>query len=104
MPNISIITREGETTALMAESQLSLMENLRNAGIGDISALCGGCCSCATCHVYIVAGHEHLNSLGDDENDMLDSSLSRREHSRLACQVMIDEQCDDLVVEIAPEE
>lgn len=104
MPIIAIVTREGERTSVTVENQLSLMENLRNAGIGDISALCGGCCSCATCHVYILEGYDHLNPLGDDENDMLDSSLSRREHSRLACQVMIDEQCDDLVVEIAPEE
>lgn len=104
MPMISIVTREGERTEVIAENQLSLMENLRYQGIGDISALCGGCCSCATCHVYILEGYQHLNPLGEDENDMLDSSLLRREHSRLACQVIINEQCDDLVVEIAPEE
>lgn len=104
MPKISIVTRDGAETCIMAESNLSLMENLRNAGVGDITALCGGCCSCATCHVYVLEGNDYLAPLSDDENDMLDSSLLRRENSRLACQVMIHEACEALIVEIALEE
>lgn len=104
MPNISILTRDGERTSFIADPQYSLMENLRHAGIGDISALCGGCCSCATCHVYVLQGSDHLNPPSAEENDMLDSCMSRQEHSRLACQIIINEQADGLLVEIAPEE
>jgi 2Fe-2S ferredoxin len=29
------------------------MEVLRDHGFDDLLALCGGCCSCATCHVFV---------------------------------------------------
>ena len=37
---------------IAAENGLTLMEIIRDAGL-DIEAACGGCCACATCHVYI---------------------------------------------------
>lgn len=80
------------------------MENLRDSGVGDITALCGGCCSCATCHVFVLEGNESLPPLSSDEGDILEGSLFRRTNSRLACQVQIEDAFDGLVIEIAPEE
>jgi 2Fe-2S ferredoxin len=51
MPQIAIITRDGQPTQLDADSALSLKEHLRQADVGELSAVCGGCGSCATCHV-----------------------------------------------------
>jgi 2Fe-2S ferredoxin len=31
----------------------TVMEVIRDAGFDELLALCGGCCSCATCHVYV---------------------------------------------------
>jgi 2Fe-2S ferredoxin len=104
MPQIAIITRDGQQTHLDADSALSLMENLRQADVGELSALCGGCCSCATCHVYVLAGQAQLNPLNDEENDMLDSTMLRQHNSRLACQIILNEDSSQLVVQIAPEE
>jgi ferredoxin, 2Fe-2S len=42
--------------------------------------------------------------MGDDENDLLDSSDHRRETSRLSCQIPFTEELDGLRVRIAPED
>ena len=52
MTNIYVKDRQGNTQELQAEAGLTLMEIIRDAGL-DIEAACGGCCACATCHVYI---------------------------------------------------
>ena len=103
MINIHVITRSGSPTDLSVPAGRSLMESLRDGGIDDIAALCGGNCSCATCHVYVEpsAGLEERN---DDEADMLDSLLHQKPNSRLSCQIEVVEGMDDLRVEIAPEE
>ena len=49
---ISVTDREGNKHELEGDTNSTLMEILRDAGL-DIEASCGGCCACATCHVYI---------------------------------------------------
>ncbi len=53
MTEIIVTTREGVTAPLTVKVGISLMEALRDGGHDELLALCGGCCSCATCHVYI---------------------------------------------------
>jgi 2Fe-2S ferredoxin len=79
------------------------MEIIKNASL-DIEAQCGGCCSCATCHVYI--DPDHWSRIGErtpDEDDMLDLVDGVKETSRLSCQILYSEAMDGLKVEIAPE-
>ena len=47
-----MIDRDGAEHDVEARSGLKLMEPLRELDYG-IAAICGGMCSCATCHVYI---------------------------------------------------
>ena len=45
------------------------MEIIRDEGV-DIEAACGGCCACATCHVYIDEKWVNkLNPIDDDEEE-----------------------------------
>ena len=53
MTAITIINCDGEQSPLEAQNGLSLMEVIRDSGFDDLLALCGGCCSCATCQVHI---------------------------------------------------
>ena len=63
------------------------------------------CCSCATCHVHIdPAFADRLPEMGEDENDLLDSTDHRNETSRLSCQVPVTVALDGLIVTIAPED
>jgi 2Fe-2S ferredoxin len=105
MPKLTVVTREGTTSTVEAESGLSVMEVIRDGGFDELLALCGGCCSCATCHVYVDPAFEGaLPPLSEDENDLLDSSDHRTGASRLSCQLRFGGALDGLKVTIAPED
>ena len=96
--------REGGVRDIPATPGLSVMEIVRNSGSDELVALCGGCCSCATCHVYVdPAFADRLPPMSDDENDLLDSAEQRRPTSRLSCQIAFSEALDGLSIEIPPE-
>lgn len=81
------------------------MEAIRNAGLDEMQALCGGCCSCATCHIHVDSVFlESLPSIGEDEDALLESSEYRLRESRLACQIQIEDGLDGFRASIAPEE
>ena len=105
MTTITVISRDGTSRDVQAENGLSLMEDIRDNGFDELLALCGGCCSCATCHVQIDASFANkLAPMGEDENDLLDSSDHRNEHSRLSCQIPVTDALEGLVVTIAAED
>jgi 2Fe-2S ferredoxin len=105
MANILVTTREGETNAIPASEGLSLMEVIRDAGIDELLAICGGSCSCSTCHIYVDADMlAALSPIGPDEDDLLGSSDHRTDRSRLACQVPFTAALDGIAVTIAPED
>ena len=105
MPKLLVTNRAGEETVVDATAGLSVMENIRDNGFDELLALCGGCCSCATCHIYVDAAFaDQLPAMSEDENDLLDSSDHRNEHSRLSCQIPLTDDLDGLRVTIAPED
>ena len=105
MPKLIVVTREGEEREIDGDAGLSVMEVIRDAGIDEILALCGGCCSCATCHVHVdPAFADVLPPMSEDENDLLDSSSSRDAGSRLSCQIEFGPALDGLKVRIAEED
>ncbi len=105
MPQLTIIQRDGEARTIDAPEGLSLMEVIRDNGFDELLALCGGCCSCATCHVFVDEGYaDKLPPMSEDENDLLDSSDHRGPQSRLSCQVPVTAAIDGMKVTIAPED
>jgi ferredoxin, 2Fe-2S len=104
MPLVRVIDRDGSERELDAPSGATLMEPLRDMDEG-VAAICGGMCSCATCHVYVDAEWvPKLPAPMSDESDMLGDLISRRENSRLSCQVLLNDALSGLKVTIAPEE
>jgi 2Fe-2S ferredoxin len=105
VPKLIVVTREGEEKELEGDTGLSVMEVIRDAGIDELLALCGGCCSCATCHVMVDPDFaDLLPTMSEDENDLLDSSDHRNQYSRLSCQLPFSDAVDGLKVTIAPED
>jgi 2Fe-2S ferredoxin len=105
MPRLIVTTRSGETREVAAAAGLSVMEAIRDNGFDELLALCGGCCSCATCHVHVDPEFAHLlPQLTADEDDLLDSSDDRDATSRLSCQIPFTEDLDGLRVRIAEED
>ena len=103
MAEIFVTSRDGTETALKAQPGMSVMEIIRDGGIDELLALCGGCCSCATCHVYVADGPD-AGTVGADENDLLDSSDHKTARSRLSCQIAFTTALDGLRVTIAPDD
>jgi 2Fe-2S ferredoxin len=105
MPKLIVVTHEGKETTVDGEAGLSVMEVIRNCGFEEMLALCGGGCSCATCHVHVDASFvDKLPAVSEDESDLLDSSEHRNETSRLSCQIPLTAALDGLRVKIAPED
>ena len=105
MPKLIVETREGEERVLEGETGLSVMEVIRDGGIDEVLALCGGCCSCATCHVHVDPAFAGLlKPMSEDENDLLDSTLDRDATSRLSCQIQFGPALDGLRVRVAAED
>lgn len=105
MPELIVTTRDGSEKTLSGSTNISVMENIRDAGIDELLALCGGCCSCATCHVFVDEKFAAmLPEMSEDEDDLLDSSDHRQENSRLSCQITFTPELDGLRVTIAPED
>jgi ferredoxin, 2Fe-2S len=105
MPNLIVVNRDGEEKTIEVETGLSVMEAIRDNGFDELLALCGGCCSCATCHVHVAPEwKDKLPAISEDENDLLDSSDHRDEFSRLSCQLEVTDALDGLKVVIAEED
>lgn len=105
MPRIHVTDQDGSQASITADSGLTLMEALRDEGYEGIQALCGGNCSCSTCHVYIE--DEWLAKLDPpelDEKDLLGDSEHQQPNSRLSCQVELNDALDGLEVTIAPDD
>lgn len=101
---LNVVDRNGGEHEVETMAQGSLMETLRELDNG-VSAICGGMCSCATCHVYI--SPEWFAKLPDrqsDEGDLLAELQFRQDNSRLSCQIQLKQEYDGLQLTLAPEE
>lgn len=104
MVDITVTDRDGGVHRVDAREGVSLMETLRELEYG-VAAICGGMCSCATCHVYVDADwRDRLPEPQSDERELVSELLHRRESSRLSCQVSLSDALDGLRVTVAPEE
>jgi ferredoxin, 2Fe-2S len=105
MASLIVVNRDGSEKTVEGQDGLSVMEIIRDNGFDDLLALCGGCCSCATCHIHVDAAFaDKVAPMSEDENDLLDSSTHRNTESRLSCQIPFSAALDGLRVTIAQED
>ena len=105
MPKLIVVTRDGTETVVEGKEGWSVMEIIRDNGFDELLALCGGCCSCATCHVHVDEEWlDKLPNMAGDEDDLLDTSDHRCANSRLSCQLQFGPELDGMRVRIAPED
>lgn len=104
MPVVTFIEPDGAVRRVDAPTGISLMLAAVDADVRGIDADCGGCLSCATCHVYVDPACAHLVPAATEEEDSLLEfvAAARSERSRLSCQVLLTEAMDGLRVTVAP--
>ncbi|MBL8552108.1 MAG: 2Fe-2S iron-sulfur cluster binding domain-containing protein [Hyphomonadaceae bacterium] len=102
---IRIVGRSGVETAAEGALGASLMETIRKHGFDELLAICGGCCSCATCHVFVDPGSaQGLPEMSWEEEMLLEGSSHFCDRSRLSCQIKLAPEHEGLRVVIAPED
>jgi len=104
MPRVTYVLPDGSRREVDAAKGASVMQAAIKHNVKGIDAECGGCLSCATCHVYVdPAWFDRLPEADGDEADMLGFVAAERQPtSRLACQIVVSEALDGLVVRIPP--
>jgi 2Fe-2S ferredoxin len=102
--DISVKDLDGQTHEVQAREGDTLMEALREHEWG-VPAICGGLCSCGTCHVYLdPQWQDKFMQADSDEQDLLDVFDTTQATSRLSCQLQLQAVHDGLKLTIAPEE
>jgi 2Fe-2S ferredoxin len=96
---VHLIEPDGRRRSVTGRSGQSLMKAATSAGVDGIAADCGGCMTCATCHVFVdPAWVDRLPAASADEEAMLETTaVARRPTSRLSCQIVLDDSLDGLV-------
>jgi 2Fe-2S ferredoxin len=95
---------DGTPRSFSARTGRSLMKAAIDGGADGIAADCGGCLTCATCHVIVAPEWlARLPPRSRDEEAMLDMAAHPREPgSRLSCQIELTPEMDGLAVRVAP--
>jgi 2Fe-2S ferredoxin len=104
MAELVIVDRDGKEHRVPGKVGVSVMETLRDLDYG-VAAICGGMCSCATCHVYVdEAWGPKLPAAQGDEKEILRELSSVKAASRLSCQIQFSDALAGLRLAIAPDE
>ena len=74
----------------------SLLDVAMNFNVA-LEHVCGGFCSCTTCHLIVLDGEHNLTPADDDEVERLDMAAGVTPRSRLGCQAIVR---GDVTVEI----
>lgn len=82
---------DGQNLTFQIAPGQTLMEAIRGAAPNGVLALCGGNCSCGTCHVIVDAAClATLPAMKIDERELLECQDNCDANSRLACQLSFD--------------
>ncbi len=96
MAKIIFIEKNGNELEVEAPIGLSLLEIATQNGV-EIEGSCNGCMACATCHVVVdPAWTDKLETISDDEEDMLDLAHGLTKTSRLSCQLLMTEELNGI--------
>lgn len=105
MTKAFVTSRAGVEREIAAPDGVSLMESIRDAGIYEVLALCGGCCSCGTCHVHVAEEwRDRVGPAKGPERELLELSPHWADGSRLSCQISMTAALHGVRVRIAPED
>lgn len=101
VPTVNYIEYSGEERQVDVPVGVSVMEGALQNMVSGIDGDCGGCCACATCHVYVdPQWADRLPAREEVETEMLELAEDVRLNSRLSCQIKMSEALDGLVVRL----
>ena len=102
MAHITWKMEDGREISADVKDGLNLMEAATANNVPHIEGECGGCLSCATCHVFVEAEwFEKTGEIDEIEDTMLDmTDVEREQYSRLSCQIIASPELDGLILNV----
>src|SRR5215472_10784521 len=101
VPRITYALEDGSEYTVDVPVGRTVMEGSVLNNLPGILAECGGNCSCATCHVHVAS--EWATAFGGpsaEETELLEFAEHVRAESRLACQLVVSQDCDGAYVRV----
>ena len=105
MVAITYVEHDGTAHTVDVDEGMNLMEGATLNMVPGVVGMCGGICSCATCHCYVP--EEWRDRLPDStlgERNMLSTAKYRQDNSRLGCQIVVTAELDGMVVNLPAEQ
>ncbi|MBZ6378699.1 2Fe-2S ferredoxin [Pacificimonas flava] len=101
MTDIQFLTADGDPdTVVTAASGETLLTVAQNAG-QPLEGTCEGQMACSTCHVLVRAVEgAALPPPSEEEEDLLDFAYGATRESRLACQLVLSDDIERLVIQM----
>ena len=102
---LNVIDRKGKKTVLDIEEGTTIRDSIEEKLSPDNYGVCGGNCSCGTCHVHVIpSDFGKLQAVEEDEISTLkESAIKPTAHSRLGCQIELKKEHNNITVTIAPD-
>lgn len=102
MPQVHWILANGQRVSDDVNDGTNLMDAALMNSVAGIDGDCGGCLSCATCHIFVdKAWLDACPEMGVVENTMLDAvTFPRQSGSRLSCQLIASSSLDGIVLQV----
>jgi len=105
---VNFIRTNNEKVQVKVPTGWTVMEAAREANLAEIPGDCGGCCACATCHVYV--NNAWIDKLGEIDYNTPEQELLEYEKgykkgiSRLGCQIMLTKELDNITFHLKDDE
>jgi ferredoxin len=101
MTQVRFVSADGRHVQEVTGKPGERLLDLAQAHGQPLEGTCEGQMACSTCHVIVAAeDFAKLPPAGEEEEDMLDLASHVTRHSRLACQIWLEEALDSLTVHI----
>ena len=100
MPKVVYITSQGEERVVDVPVGTSCIEGAVQNLVPGIDGDCGGAAACGTCHVHVDPNWIDKTGVAEDDMEvqMLDLTDGSAKDSRLACQIVMTNELDGLVL------
>ena len=101
MSKVIYVDKNEQQYVVDVENGTNLMQAALDNLVPGILGDCGGSSACATCHVYVdPKWAERAGSPSEIEIDLIDGLLETRPTSRLACQILMSDDLDGIVLQL----
>ena len=101
MTRIRFVSADGERVQEVDAPAGERLLDVAQAAGQPLEGTCEGQMACSTCHVIVAAeDFAKLPRASEEEEDLLDLAACVTRHSRLACQIRLEEGLESLTVRI----